>query len=345
MASVVRWASIKNFHNLRRDLKKNPEWLPPVTVRYQAKVKLHGTNAAIQLECGKEPVCQSRDSILTPTKDNMGFAAWAEENKLALKEISDGLGEGQRLVVFGEWAGPKIQRSTAVSQIPNRIFAVFAIRIYWGDHEIFVSDPRHISLYLKHSQYKQSCPSLHVLPWYKDEEYNISWDASIEDLQSEIDRINAEVALVEACDPWVKSVFGIEGIGEGLVFYPRNPTLNDYSHFESFGFKAKGAEHQVVAHSKPVQADATKSDGATEYAKLVCTISRMRQGAGAVSQSGEISMKYIGAFLKWLAVDLEKETGAEIEASGCNKKVAISTAQKYAKVWYLEQIEAGVEYA
>lgn len=327
-------------------MKKNPEWLPPVCVRYMAKVKLHGSNAAIQLENGKPPVVQSRDSILTPTVDNMGFAGWVEQNRATFNEISNSLHSDEKLIVFGEWAGPKIQRGVAVSQLPHKIFAVFAMRLYRGDHEIFIKDPREIELYLKHSQYKAICPQLHVLPWYDGgSEVDISWDSPAEDLQSEIDWINEQVKLVEACDPWVKETYGISGIGEGLVFYPCNPTLSGYEHFESYAFKAKGEEHQVVAHTKPAQADATKTEGANEYAKLVCTISRLRQGAAAASADGSISMKHIGAFMKWLAADLERETQAEIEASGCNQKVAISTAQKYAKVWYLEQVEAGVEYA
>lgn len=65
--------------------------------------KIDGTNACIVIE-GNEIVAQSRTKIITPEKDNHGFARWVYENKDILIHT---LGDGRH---YGEWWGKGIQR-------------------------------------------------------------------------------------------------------------------------------------------------------------------------------------------------------------------------------------------
>ena len=77
--------------------------------------KIDGTNACIIIESG-EIAAQSRTKIITPEKDNFGFARWVHENKDALIET---LGEGRH---FGEWWGNGIQRGYGLKV---KVFSLF----------------------------------------------------------------------------------------------------------------------------------------------------------------------------------------------------------------------------
>lgn len=107
--------------------------------------KIDGTNACVVVrllpeeECGvaaggddgnvvvigNEPYygvyAQSRNRLITPEKDNAGFAAWVQENAAGLVET---LGEGYH---YGEWYGQGIQRKYGLD---HRRFALFNVNRY-----------------------------------------------------------------------------------------------------------------------------------------------------------------------------------------------------------------------
>jgi len=66
--------------------------------------KMDGTNACVVIQDGNFVGAQSRNRIITPEDDNMGFANWAYENQSDL----EGLGDGYH---YGEWCGPGIQKN------------------------------------------------------------------------------------------------------------------------------------------------------------------------------------------------------------------------------------------
>jgi hypothetical protein len=72
----VSWGSIELLHNAIRTLTLlNEQGRPFPVIEYRAKVKLHGTNCAVQI-ADAGPVAQSRNLILTPA-DHKGFATRA----------------------------------------------------------------------------------------------------------------------------------------------------------------------------------------------------------------------------------------------------------------------------
>src|SRR6185312_4519551 len=93
------------------------------SVSYISKIKLDGTCAAIQVHPNGELVVQSRTEIITPSKDNNGFARWVNENKSIFQPKSD-----QVYVIFGEWCGSGIQKRCSISKIDRKVFCVFAIQ-------------------------------------------------------------------------------------------------------------------------------------------------------------------------------------------------------------------------
>ena len=338
MTEHVKWTEIDNFHNARRKLTLYPELLDQgaSTVSYRAKVKLHGTNAGIKIS--QEGVTAlSRTSVLSLDSDNAGFARWVYERQATIAKLAPLAGA---LVLFGEWCGPGIQKGVAVNLLKAKVFAVFAARLV--DHPgviDFLDDPETLS------RLTQVIPGCYVLPWYQDgEAYMVNWAASDEALQPTLDRINQHVLAVEECDPWVRNTFGVEGTGEGLVFYPvpsgaeaDEPSLgSDYKRFSNLCFKAKGEKHHAcaVTRTAPAQASATVTRNAADFASLVVTGARLEQGLSVVC-GGSFDPKKTGVFLAWLTADVLKECNAELACSGLDAKTAQKAVSDAARQWYV----------
>ena len=74
MTKHYSWTHIEAFKNVNRYIDKYLKDDKPV-IEYRGKIKLHGTNAAVQIN--KDGVfAQSRNNIITPESDNAGFARW-----------------------------------------------------------------------------------------------------------------------------------------------------------------------------------------------------------------------------------------------------------------------------
>ena len=282
----VPWTEIKLFHNLLISLKKYGADLgiditKPVT--YRAKVKLHGTCAGVVVEKNGNVSYQSRERIITPEDDNAGFARWA--SSIPFSKLVQ---EDYNVVVCGEWAGSGIQKSVAVSQIGKKIFAVFALLFVDDDGKVVRSEfePEMISYWAPWAENIRHSDVL-VLPWYKnDYSVTISFSSEASVLEDVVKGINEEVAAVENCDPFIKDNFGIEGLGEGLVYYPVHNSVDiDYDMFSNLVFKAKGEKHQTVKSSKPAQVDPSIAASANDFAALVLTGARLAQGADTVGNS------------------------------------------------------------
>jgi RNA ligase len=102
------WPKITRIENKR----------PPIFTE-----KIDGTNACVVITKEGEFGCQSRSQIITPEKDNYGFAKWAYANKEELMK----LGPGHH---FGEWWGLDIQRGYGLTE---KRFSLFNSR-RWGEH-------------------------------------------------------------------------------------------------------------------------------------------------------------------------------------------------------------------
>jgi hypothetical protein len=334
--TFIAWPEIELFHNIRKFIRVDPtEWWKTrellsgtSTVTYRAKVKLHGTNAAVQVHMDGTVICQSRESIITPEKDNAGFARWVMSNKEAWHEAMG-------FIIYGEWIGPGIQKNVAVSQIPKKAFAVFAARLLDGS-DTLVTEPGQLIGLVEH------IPDVYVLPWYAWENsppksIDIDWKQSDEELSKTIAPINDWVLAIEANDPWVETVFGVKGTGEGLVFYPNSTPHLGFEHFTNLCFKAKGEKHKNIATAKPVQVSAEVAASLDAFVSMVLTEARLEQGTTKVSADGALTwdMKNTGKFVTWVSADVEKETQDELAASGLTWKEVQKPIADKARAWYL----------
>lgn len=317
----VPWGSIELLHNLVQTLGHlNGLGQPFPVVEYRAKVKLHGTNCAVQITDGGV-FAQSRTALLAPGSDYKGFAGWVAANRDYFAGLSTGL------VVFGEWCGPGVEKGMAISQARTKLFVVFAVRRADGT---IVHHPEQIRALVPAA----SAPAeLHVLPW-EGPGITIAFGdrARLEEVAAEL---NARVALVEREDPWVKSALGISGLGEGLVFYPVSVdgAAPAPERLEQLMFKAKGEKHRTAGTKTAVQVDPSVVASVQEFVALMVTEARLRQGLTEAC-GGARDPKATRAFLEWVAADVRKESVAELAASGLTWGDVDKAVQTRAREWF-----------
>lgn len=324
MNNHYKFPSIESFHNVRKSVKRCEAYDP---ITYRGKVKLHGTNAGVVVTPDGDVYAQSRNHVITSQDDNMGFAAWVESTKEFWKLLAG----FNTIVFFGEWFGEGIMKGTAASQVKSKHFGIFAVLTH--SLEMMVWEPQFIETYILDNAGLDDIPlNVWVIP-YVGEEFTVDF-ADETSLQSAIDYANQQVKQVEECDPFISQKFGIDGVGEGIVYAPvHNKSRNTFSFYT---FKAKGDKHKVTKSKNAVQMDPEKAESIRAFVDLVLTPARLQQGVDEAA-NGEFDKRHIGPFLQWIGGDVKKECQSELEASGLDFKDVGKAIQHTARVWYQGQ--------
>jgi len=208
----------------------------------KGSVKLHGTNAGVSYNNEHGMYAQSKKDIITPEKDNAGFAfhahshadfytrslkAFAEEHNIDL--------DVNTITVYGEWAGQGIQKGMGINHHPKSLF-IFGVKISKPGDEEFKS-------YWIDSVDFPINPDINVYNIQDFETYEIEIDFSRPDLaQNKMIEIMLEVE--RECP--VAREFSHIGIGEGNVW-----TI-EYKD-ETYRFKVKGEKHAGVSKVKTLK--------------------------------------------------------------------------------------------
>lgn len=333
MPNLVSWGSIELLHNLVTTLTHLHALGQPLpAVQYRAKVKLHGTNCAVQ-NTPEGVFAQSRAALLTPSDDRKGFAKWVDAHASYFRDLQ------QDCTVFGEWCGPGVEKGMAVSQLPSKIFAVFALQV--GAEIIWNPDQILGILSAGISGGAGTPDNLVVMPWEDVDRYNYYIDfSSREYLDREAARVNEHVARVEQEDPFIKQRFGVSGLGEGLVLYPvmvnGHPPKSDPESYLRLMWKAKGEKHRTAGTKVAAQVDPSVVASAEEFATLMVTEARCLQGVQEVC-GGQRDPKLTGKFLAWVTADVQKESRDELAASGLAWSQVQGTVQAQARTWFLRR--------
>jgi RNA ligase len=324
---VIPWTEIGSFNNIRNYVTAFPD-LVKGAITYRAKIKLHGENHAIQIH-EEDVICQSRSVILTSEKDNNGFAKYV--SKFTNKLLSS---PAKGFILFGEWCGPGIQSGTALNQLPEKLFALFAARPLDTEDDRLIVEPEELKTLTNGLE-----SWISILPWHNDP-IEIDWSADDATVGVQAALINELVMAVEQNDPWVESMFGVKGTGEGIVLYP--VSRPGYKYYCTFVFKAKGEAHRVIKTKVAAQVNPEVAANATLFTGLVLTTARLEQGSRAVSEDGSLTfnLKSIGKFITWILSDVQKECADELMVSklSFSKDVNKPLADK-ARIWYLSQIK------
>jgi hypothetical protein len=328
MPDAIKWTSIDLFHYVVRTyqhLNEN-DGLPLPTVSYRAKVKIHGTNCGVQVRPdGIYP--QGRTTMLSlPSGDYKGFARWVADHQDYWSAIEPGI------TVFGEWCGLGIEKNSAIYKCGRKVYAVFAVQVGYEEDARIVYEPSQIQALLPDVPH----PDVFVLPWYEPGAVTIDY-ADQAAMDAAVAQLNQLIANIEAEDPWVKEVFGLSGMGEGLVLYPiEDHSSSDPERLGRTMFKAKGIKHSRVRTKKPVQVAPEVATSISDFVDLMVTPSRLEQ---AVTEAcgGEYHMRHTGALLRWLTDDVQKESVAELEAAKLTWKQVLKAVQARGREWFKAQ--------
>lgn len=313
-----KFPHIEGFHNAWKAARRRgiPETF--AEIEFVAKVKLHGTHAAVRVAPDGTVTAQGRNRDLTVEADNFGFAAWVKANEGEFEH----LGVAGEFVIYGEWAGPGIQKKVAVSQTDRKRFYVFAAMA--AGRMIF--EPVILAALV---------PGLSdciVIPEHSRIKINF---ADHERTTGHVDDMNRAVAEIDREDPFIKAAFGISGIGEGAVFVPAIPGGTTRDIYSVLTFKVKGGGHASKANGKAAKISAAPLAGIQAFVDAFVTEGRLEQALEAIG--GQADMRHTGAFLKWIGNDIEREGADELTASNLTWKNVASAVSNASRDWLIRE--------
>jgi len=315
----ISFGSVESLHNkvkeaYRYNIQKNT---------FFAKPKLHGTNASIVFT-PNEVYAQSRKNVLSLENDNAGFARWVSELSLSNK-TSDGI----TYILYGEWAGQGIQKNDAVTKIGKKAFFPICLRrIYSDDRPDRVDNEEYLIKSGLENMGIADHPDIHIIP--KMGEISICLNGDVDHLTQVETYVNKMVESFETVDPYIKEEFGVEGVGEGVVFYP---DTNDWNTYKNLMFKAKTEAHRMNKSKSAASAKVEVSPDVADFVDRFATIQRFEQAMTELNTG--FDMKAMGQFLKWVNVDIIKESKDELEESELEWKECAKEITKVSRGWFM----------
>jgi hypothetical protein len=321
---MKKYPSIEQFRNVIRTVKsihdykgvdedekaiyQHTENYP--TLKFQGTVKLHGTNASVVKYSDGRLEFQSRERVLSLEQDNANFMN--EMMKIDFSFLFKNIEFKDYCAVYGEWCGGSIQKGMAINGLP-KMFVIFGIKV----DDNWIELPKY--LYSN----ENSIYNILQFPTYEiDIDFN-----NPEIVQNEMIELTNEVE--KSCP--VGRFFGVEGIGEGIVF---TCTTN-----QDLKFKSKGQKHSVTKVKKLNAIDTETLNSINEFLEAVVTENRLEQGITFFEENNiEIDSKNTGHFLSWIVRDvLKEESDTLIESLLDEKKVKNAIVNK-ARIWFLNRI-------
>ena len=356
---MIKYASIGQFRNAIKSIKKyvtyvgrdedgkpihnrNAE-LPKIT--FKGTVKLHGTNGGICLTKDGLHV-QSRNRIITPDNDNMGFATFVESNKESILIVFDVIRnskillDGDTITIYGEWCGGKVQKNVAISGLPM-MFVIFDIKISstsddnlscWIDEGKILDkkvDPEGDS-------FRLSYESSNIYNINDFETHEIIID--IKDPKTVRNKLIEFTNNVEKECPVGKKFKRIIGTdnttGEGIVWK---------AEFDErvFRFKVKGKDHSSSKVKKLASISPEKIESIKKFVEYAATENRFNQGIEVLftSTNTEPETKHVGKIMKWVFGDICKEEKDTLKENGLSVKEVRSDIYNSTKKRFFEYLD------
>jgi len=314
--SVVDAARFQGFDGEGSPIYDEAAPLP--IVRFEGTVKLHGSCGSVCYD-GQNIWAQSKNNIITPDKDNAGFAAFVEYNREYFTKLLYNLYGGEPVALFGEWAGRSIQKGVAISEI-ERSFFIFGLKVQdKGWYPLYFDLPEH--------------PRVFKMDEFKT--YEIDIDFNCPALSQ--NKIIEMVEDVENECPVAKH-FGISGIGEGIVF-------EGFYEGQRFIFKAKGEKHSATKVKVLRQVDDAKIQLKQDVAQRVCPSWRLEQMYSEtfdLINGGLPDIKKTGDFLRAVSQDILKEELDVLGGAGLTMKDIGGYVSKIAKIWFMERLDKDI---
>ncbi len=305
----------------------------PDKVVYGGKVKLHGTNGAVRIYNGRV-TAQKRTADITVEDDNFEFAEWVASTADAWATKNEAFTDDV-VVVYGEWAGKDIQERSidAVEQVEPRQYFVFGVMA----GRMYNAEPSSISRYVP------DIPHVNVIPWLldpKDPRMTVNFSRETT-LTPFVEHVNETVARVDVEDPYIFSLFGIKGPGEGVVMVPISVDGEDvtWAQFSGLIFKAKSARHRGdTTNCPPCRITEPPPKRIEDFVEQFVTEARCAQGVHEAC-GGVVEKPRLNAFYRWVKDDVREESETEIRAMNVEWRVVSKDVCKAAIQWYLRECE------
>jgi len=315
---LIKMPSIDQFRNVVSNINRafnfiglddNGDGIYDVTLKkpvitFKGRTKCHGTNGGVSFNAKNGIWAQSKNDIITPQKDNAGFAFFVESKErffddlfrqIIIKnslELND-----NTITIYGEWCGANIQKTVALVNLPKSFF-IFGVKItphtendeelkdkpaYWVDH-----------FYLNH----------------KDENiFNID-DFGVKSIEIDFNMPQlvqnelSEITLGVEKECPVALAFGHSGIGEGVVW---SAEYKGVVH----RFKVKGDLHagksKVITLKKVDDAKINKIIELAEKVTPTWRLSQMLTEACDLMNGTTLDRGKMGDFIRLVINDIIKE--------------------------------------
>lgn len=334
----VKFPSIEQFRTVvRYVLHQFQDDAKPV-LTFHGTVKLHGTNAAVCHNATDGLWFQSRKMIITPEKDNAGFAKFADERRdtftRIIREIREKTGhmENSTVCLFGEWCGGNIQPGVALSQC-LKMFVIFGCLIVTPSDPAISPiiegvTPEPVSTWLSRevlAQYHDNDSMIYNIMQFKT--WNIDIDFTLPQL---VQNTLSDITLAVEKECPVGKHFGISGCGEGVVWTCNAGGTN-------FRFKVKGEEHSVTKVRKLARVDTEKLEGVHEFVKSTVTENRLSQGLDELFRLPGVTPtpKDTGTFIRWVVNDILKEESDTITQNNLDQKQITKLISHRSREWFV----------
>lgn len=341
MQKMIKFPSIEQFRSTVSNVKRHYNFtgldengeaiydhtLPKPKLLFKGTVKLHGTNAAICYNGVSGFWAQSRENIITPQKDNAGFAFFAESKidtfinlvkMVAQRENIDLL--DNTITIYGEWCGGNIQRGVGVSNLPKSFF-IFGVKV--SPFEIEGLEKQASAYWVDYSDLGNSEDRIFNIDDFQT--YSIEVDFNYPELvQNQLSEMT--IAVEDECP--VAKAFGFSGIGEGIVW---STNLEG----ESYRFKVKGEKHSASKVKVLASVDVEKIENIQKFVDYAVTESRLSQAIENVFPNNEpVSMQKFGDIVRWMVNDIIKEemdvlVENGLEPKSVNSKISFKTKDMF----------------
>jgi hypothetical protein len=345
MKKMIKFPSIEQFRTVVANINRHYNFkgldengeaiydhsLPKPTLEFKGTVKLHGTNAAVSYNTKGDLWYQSRENIITPEKDNAGFAFFAESNRdvflglmLEIAENEDINRNDNTITIYGEWCGGNIQKGVGITNLPKSFF-IFGVKItpHTETEEELKANPAYWVDYV----YLES-PDNKIYNINNFTTYSIDVDFNMPQLvQNQLSEMTIDVE--EECP--VAKAFGYSGIGEGIVW---STEVNGIVH----RFKVKGEKHSSSKVKVLAAVDTEKLSSIQKFVDYAVTESRFNQSLENTFPNNEpIDIKKMGDVIRWVVNDIVKEEmdtmiDNQIEPKDVNKYISVKVREMFFKL-------------
>lgn len=347
-SSISTWNSFVREVQSNHDYKGKDEQGNPVyqhttdypTIEFNVTHKIGGCNMSIGndgFDEGefKDFFYQSREMLLNNT-DLCGFKDYFSKWKLSLANLFERIHYQYRtlsydeIIIYGEWCGQGIPEKASISQTEGKKWIIFAIKINGEYVDNFVElQDNEIGIYnvlqfenfkysINFSQFEEGC--------WKDKSKGIP-----KELQ---DLVNSKTINCP-----VSKSFGVEGLGEGLVFIANH-------NGKEYKLKIKNTEYEKSSLKSEKKQDKNDISLIPEsFIQEVCAENRLEQFKNKlILEYSTIEMKHIPLFIKMIVDDVIKEEQIAIEELINNNTNSNSikwedSVKNYVRTWFISQIK------